>query len=120
MELIIEGEPASKANSRRLVYYGKKPAFIKSDKARAYEASAILQLKSQVRRHKMFETPVAVEMTIYYASQRPDLDESLILDVMEKAGVYKNDRLVRERHVFHGIDKARPRAEIMVWPIGQD
>lgn len=32
----IYGEPASKANSRKLVTFGKRPAFIKSDKARAY------------------------------------------------------------------------------------
>ena len=30
----IDGEPASKANSRKIVMFGKRPAVIKSDKAR--------------------------------------------------------------------------------------
>ena len=32
----IEGEPASKANSRKIVLISGKPASIKSDKARLY------------------------------------------------------------------------------------
>jgi Holliday junction resolvase RusA-like endonuclease len=32
-------------------------------------------------------------------------------------GVYRNDRQVREKHVFHAIDRANPRAEIEVEPI---
>ena len=31
---IIYGEPASKANSRKIVMFGKRPAIIKSQKAR--------------------------------------------------------------------------------------
>ena len=34
---IIYGEPASKANSRKIVKFGNRPALIKSDKARNYE-----------------------------------------------------------------------------------
>ena len=33
----IFGETASKANSRKIVKFGNRPASIKSDKARAYE-----------------------------------------------------------------------------------
>jgi hypothetical protein len=32
-------------------------------------------------------------------------------------GVYRNDRQVREKHVFHGIDRANPRAEVTVEPL---
>lgn len=28
-----------------------------------------------------------------------------------------NDRQVREKHVYHGIDRANPRAEIRVAPL---
>jgi Holliday junction resolvase RusA-like endonuclease len=52
---------------------------------------------------------------IYYASQRPDLDESLILDLLQGI-LYKNDRQVRERHVYHFIDKLNPRTEIWIRP----
>ena len=52
-------------------------------------------------------------MTIYYKSRRPDLDESVILDAMEKF-IYKNDRQVKEKHIFWGLDVLNPRAEIEV------
>jgi Holliday junction resolvase RusA-like endonuclease len=61
----------------------------------------------------MLEGQLRVDMWIYYATQRPDLDESLILDLLQ-GKVYANDRQVRERHTYHHIDKADPRVEIAV------
>jgi hypothetical protein len=130
--LTILGEPASKANSRKLVTFGrgekKRPGFIKSDKARDYESDALRQIPPAAR--VQFTVPVRVTMRIYYASERPDLDESVILDVLQnrykgsgenrqliQKGVYVNDRLVREKHVFWGKDKTNPRAEIIVEPL---
>ncbi len=52
-------------------------------------------------------------LTIYYATRRPDLDESLILDLLQGVA-YRNDRQVRERHVFWGLDKDNPRTEIEI------
>ena len=52
--------------------------------------------------------------TIYYASRRPDLDESLIMDGLQKAGILKNDRQIKEKHIYNRIDKVRPRAEIEI------
>ena len=125
----IVGEPASKANARQLVSFGERPAIIKSKKARRYETAAVLQIP-ELAQH-MLEGPVAVKVKIYYATERPDLDESIILDVLQAAytkkingqrfllrrGVYLNDRQVREKHIYHAIDKANPRAEIAVWSI---
>jgi Holliday junction resolvase RusA-like endonuclease len=73
----------------------------------------------------MFTGPVRVTLQIFYATERPDLDESVILDVLqakyrkgtkelERAGVYVNDRQVREKHVYHAIDRDNPRAAIVV------
>lgn len=132
VSLTILGEPASKANSRELVTFGRgedaRPAMIKSKKARDYERDALLQIPPSAR--AMLEGPVRVTLRIYYASERPDLDESVVLDVLqarfakrvegrrarlvERTGVYVNDRQVREKHVYHAIDRANPRAEIEV------
>jgi Holliday junction resolvase RusA-like endonuclease len=102
-----------------------RAASIKSDKARAYEATATMQVPAAAR--VMLQGPVRFTAHIYYASERPDLDESVILDVMQakyakekdggaliRKGVYTNDRQVREKHVYHHIDRANPRAEIVV------
>ena len=48
---------------------------------------------------------------IYYASRRPDLDESLIMDLLQDVA-YKNDRQVKAKIILHGLDKDNPRAEI--------
>ena len=110
--LIVYGEPASKANSRRLITVGGRPRFIKSSKALSYAED----FKRQVQRiDPLLEGELRIDMWIYYASQRPDLDESLILDLLQEK-VYLNDRQVRERHVHHFIDKDSPRVEILVQP----
>lgn len=140
----ILGEPASKANSRELVTRGAKvaivdgkrarvggrPMFIKSEKARNYEADALRQIPPAAR--IAMPGPVRITLRIWYATERPDLDESVILDVLQnryvkdkntgvrqlvQKGVYVNDRQVREKHVYWGKDPANPRAEIEVEPI---
>jgi Holliday junction resolvase RusA-like endonuclease len=121
IRLIIHGEPASKANSRQLVRFGDRPAVIKSKKARDYERDAVLQIPAHAK--VMLQGRLRVTLRIFYASERPDLDESVILDVLQakkkdgdivRKGVYLNDRQVREKHVFHAIDRANPRAEIEI------
>ena len=106
----IYGQPCSKANSRRLVRFGNKPAFIKSAVALEYEKN--FKLQCPVRDNLLTED-VVVTITIYYQSRRPDLDESVILDCMQDF-IYKNDRQVKEKHIFWGLDKDNPRAEITV------
>lgn len=120
MEFTLLGQPFSKANSRKIVKFGNRPASIKSDKARAYEESALWQLRPILRHHRPYTKPVAVEMTIYYPDRRQDLDPSLILDILQKAGLYENDRLVEEMHLFRAVDKTNPRTEIAIWEIGAE
>jgi hypothetical protein len=132
----IRGEAASKANSRELVTVGPKDnrrtLFRKSDKAIAFEAAALLQIPVEARR--MYVGWVGVEMRMFYASLLPDLDESIVLDVMQarfapapkerkgnrvllRAGVYLNDRQVWHKRVTRGHDPISPRIEIAVWPL---
>ena len=108
--LVVYGEPASKANSRKLVLFGDRPASIKSDKARGYARDFQLQVRPIL---PLVEGELRMDLWIYYASRRPDLDESLILDLLQ-GKVYANDRQVRERHVYHMLDKANPRVEILI------
>jgi hypothetical protein len=140
VKFTILGAPCSKANSRRLMIINRRPAFIKSEAALQYERDVEKQLRAESR--MMFSEPVRVTMHIYYESERPDLDESLILDCLQarykrykgplyevradefaygkgerkliSKGVYLNDRLVREKHIYHHIDKLNPRTEIEV------
>ena len=107
----IHGEPASKANSRQIVTIRGKPAVIKSKKARRYVEDFAVQCP---RLSHPLEGDLAIELTIYYASRRPDLDPSVLFDCLEKCRVIKNDRQIKEMHIYHGLDKAEPRAEIKI------
>jgi Holliday junction resolvase RusA-like endonuclease len=107
---IIFGEPASKANSRRLVHFGGMSRLIKSAKALSYADVFKQQCRPLA---KLMEGDLRVTMWIYYASRRPDLDESLILDLMQGL-IYANDRQVKERHTYWGLDPDKPRTEILV------
>lgn len=110
VSFVVHGEPASKANSRQLVHLNGRPAFIKSKKARDYEKAFKIQCK---KLDELMEGDLRVTIKIYYASRRPDLDESVILDSMQ-GFIYQNDRQVKEKHIFHALDKEDPRAEIVV------
>ena len=139
IRFVILGEPASKANSRVLSTIGPKHAkrtiLRKGDKALSYERDALRQIPSAARQR--LEGPVRVTLRIFYASERPDLDESIVLDVLQdrwgkppkdialraagiptrtlvQPGVYRNDRQVREKHVFWDLDRVNPRAEVLV------
>ena len=119
--LTILGEAASKANSRRLVTFGSRPASIKSAKALSFEKSAILQIPEAAK--QMLEGDLQAKIKIFYASRRPDLDESVILDCLQakykkgelvRRGVYINDRQIKRKLIEWGLDKANPRAEIEI------
>ena len=116
IEFEILGEPASKANSRKLVTIKGRPAFIKSEKARKYVKS----FKEQCPKlDPLLDGNVSVWITIHYATRRPDLDESVILDAMQDL-IYANDRQVKEKHIFLGLDRENPRSEIKIQAISQD
>jgi len=102
----ILGEPASKSNSRR--WTGK--LLIKSKKALNY--SKMFKQQCPVL-DPLMDGDIRITMRIWYASRRPDLDASLIFDLMQDC-IYKNDRAVKEQHLFWGLDKNNPRAEITV------
>ena len=108
--IMIIGEPASKANSRRLVAIGGKPRFIKSKKALNYSRDFKKQCPT---RKELFEEDVFIAIKIYYASRRPDLDASLILDLLQDY-VYPNDRLVKGQYLEWGLDRKNPRSFIVV------
>lgn len=131
IEFTILGQPYSKANSRKLTTsrLSLKPVIIKSAEALSYWHSATLQLAT-LRPIEPLQGQLRITIRIYYTSERPDLDESLILDIMQSRwtgkgkkrrvcwpGVYVNDRQIREKHIYWGIDQERPRSEISIEPI---
>lgn len=108
----IFGEPASKANSRKLAKVNGRTLFIKSDKARSYLGDFLRQCPYL---DPLFTCDVVVEADIYYASRRPDVDPSVILDAMQ-GRIYVNDRQVRRIIATGHVDKENPRVDLHVYP----
>jgi hypothetical protein len=94
--------------------FGKRPASIKSSKALAYVDSFKRQAGDALAGLTPYEGDLTIAIRIWYASKRPDLDESLILDCLQGIA-YENDRQVKEKHIYWmGVDKTNPRCEIEI------
>ena len=106
----IYGEPASAKNSRRLVHIHGRTRFIKSTKALAYVKAVQAQAP---KLPKLLEGDLSITITIWYASRRPDLDESLLLDALQGL-IYSNDRQIKQRTALWNLDKLNPRAVVTV------
>ena len=106
----IYGEPASKANSRQIVTIRGRPAVIKSKKARLYVAEFVAQCP---RIEPLLDGDLIATIHIFYRTRRPDLDASVVLDCLQ-GRVIVNDRQFKELHLYHGIDRENPRAEISI------
>lgn len=114
----ILGEPVSGKNSRRILRNRKtgKPFSAKSERAAAYKRLANCQALVAALGAPMpiFPTErLSITATLYYASERSDLDGELLCDALQ-GSIYANDRQLREKHFFHKIDKINPRAVVTV------
>tara|TARA_R100001086_G_scaffold109638_2_gene55758 strand:- start:765 stop:1166 length:402 start_codon:yes stop_codon:yes gene_type:complete len=112
---VIAGEPASKANSRRLVRIKGRMVPIKSKKAISYSQGFNQQCPIL---DSIYKEDIAIAIKIFYRSRRPDLDESLILDLLQDK-IYINDRCVKMKYVEHGLSKDNPRSLIVLGPLGK-
>ena len=108
-EATILGEPASKSNRRQIVKMGGKPRLIKSKKALSYTLAFSLQVPKIAQ---PIDGDVLMWCRIHYASRRPDLDESLIMDALQAAMIIGNDRQIKAKAVLWALDRENPRAEI--------
>ena len=83
---------------------------IKSSKALAYAKGFNEQATSI---DPLIDKDVLLYSNIFYSSRRPDLDESLICDLLQGVA-YVNDRQVKMKIICHGLDKNNPRTDIKV------
>lgn len=110
-EKTVFGEPASKSNSSRIIRRGRHISLIKSLKAMSYSDTFKMQVPIMP---DLIDGDLRLDIEIYYHSRRPDLDESLILDLLQDR-VYRNDRQVKERHSYWNLDKNNPRIFIRIY-----
>lgn len=109
---IIYGVLQSKANSRHVIKT-KNITYTKTGKMRP--AGSIMSVKSAEAQRFVnsflwqckkipapYSGPVSLTAIIHYPDNRHDLDESLLMDCIEKAGIIKNDRQIIKKHIERG------------------
>tara|TARA_R100001230_G_C5600025_1_gene114166 strand:+ start:279 stop:746 length:468 start_codon:yes stop_codon:yes gene_type:complete len=111
---VIQGEPASAKNQRRIIKVKGSPRIIKSAKAMAYSR----EFQSQcVPMEEPYECDVSLQVNVWYASRRPDLACIDLVQDLLQGYAYKNDRQVKASMALWGLDKGNPRCEIIVKPL---
>lgn len=110
----IQGIPRTKKNSQRIIVIGGKRAVLQSRQYLSWEAPAVFQLQAQ-RHGFTWNIPVNMRAIVYRDRAVGDLLNYLaaISDVLEKAGVVKNDRQIVSLDGSRMlVDRQRPRVEI--------
>lgn len=112
LTLTIQGNLASLKNSRRLVYVNGKPKFIPKPEAVYWEKLAQIQIPKD---HRIKMTgPIRLTCNVWYQSRRSDLDIALVMDVLQRAEVYLNDRQVVEIIATKKVSPENPRVDLIV------
>ena len=136
IRLVVEGPPRTKKNHQQIRINRRtgKHFVAQADTASAWEEIAVLQLRTQLHRAPLkspfdgavllpyFTRPVNVRALVYRErAGRADLLNYLaaVSDALEAAGVVANDELVAGLDGSRMlIDRARPRVEITLEPLG--
>lgn len=107
---IIRGEPTPRSRMLDVFIADGTPHLIKSRPARVWQNRAMPQLLN-----RRPERPLAVELVldcrVWSATARP-IDETLVVDVLERAAIIAHAGQIREKHVFTAVDRADPRVAV--------
>lgn len=126
IRFVVQGQPATKKNSGRIVIAGNCPKLIPSKTFKDYEDVFLWQVPADAKRR--LNLPHTMKC-IYYMGTRRRVDLNNLLaataDLLVKAGVLEDDNssivysLDGSRVLY---DKANPRVEIELIPMagGQD
>ncbi len=123
-EFTVSEQPPRKSNQRIIARRGPggSPMVIKSKNARKYVDHFIPSVPEEYRTLGVgaLDDDLRLDIIVWYTSRRPDLSVELIKDCLEAAGVIKNDRYVREEHLYGFVDKENPRTMIRLYRIISD
>ena len=121
LKLTIFGKLLQKGNTFEVAYRrgrggGRGVPFIRhTDEYVSIKEDFEWQIKAQLKGIS-FDEPVLVFCSIYYPTASHDLDESMLMDALERGGAYTNDRLVFQKWSEKFKDKEHPRIEVTIVP----
>ena len=112
-EFTIYGQVPSKSNGYKIITISGHSSLAKTKALKDYERKFYLQCP--LRGEEIAE-PFAIDMDVYYNSNRPDLDNAfkIVLDCLQLCKAIKNDRYCFEIHARKLVDKVNPRIELSI------
>lgn len=116
VSLVILGKPISSTNSKVQAVAGNRAYSHKSAKFKHYAADFCNQVPSPYRNLKLgsMKRPLRCNITAFFPDWRGDLETKGIYDLLQLAGVLKNDLYAIEQHHYRAIDAENPRVEITI------
>lgn len=93
----ILGELGNKSNNRRAIRMGKRIAFIKEPKALMLE-KVFMARALMTKRPFILTGKLRLNVFVTPKNMRRDLDCELLPDLLQKAGLIRNDRDIWEKH----------------------
>ena len=109
----IYGQVPSKSNDYKIITIRGHSSLAKTKALKDYERKFYLQCPM---RGEEISEPFAIDMDVYYNSNRPDLDNAfkIVLDCLQLCKAIKNDRYCYEIHARKLVDKVNPRIELSI------
>ena len=109
----IYGQVPSKSNGYKIITISGHSSLAKTKAMKDYERKFYLQCP--LRGEEIAE-PFAIDMDVYYNSNRPDLDNAfkIVLDCLQLCKAIKNDRYCFEIHARKLVDKVNPRIVLSI------
>ena len=109
----IYGQVPSKSNGYKIITISGHSSLAKTKALKDYERKFYLQCP--LRGEEIGE-PFAIDMDVYYNSNRPDLDNAfkIVLDCLQLCKAIKNDRYCYEIHARKLVDKVNPRIVLSI------
>jgi len=115
----IFGQPPSKSNSYKIIYYQGHPSLGKTRATEEYENSFYMQVGPY--KNLAIQGFFELEVRVYFSSLTHDLDNSLkvMLDCLQHANAIKNDNRCTRIVADKFIDKNNPRIEFRLIEVGE-
>ena len=111
----IRGHLVSLKNSRNVALNRKTGQLFPVKNAKIVQFSQDFLNQCPQYREPPFDGDVEVMVRVYYPSRRQDLDCALIYDLLQKTGIVKNDRQVKVKYEYWGLDSTNPRVIVKIW-----
>jgi len=111
MKQTISGQAPSKSNCYKIITLNGHGSLAKTAALKSYEKSFYLQCNYY--RNKAIKGLFEINISVYNASQRPDLDNAfkVVLDCLQVCKAIENDRNCVKIVAQKYVDKINPRIE---------